>query len=145
MNETLVFITIQIAMVFYACAEAYMEQDTGWRQNDRWFRINFGRYNYTAYHIFAYWLALPLIIIGLPTLLLGYGSKLVLFLFASYLIGTIVEDFTWFLVNPHYSWRKWHPDYTQWYPWIRIRRFYLPMSYAVKGIVASYIFIVVLG
>src|SRR3989338_3221817 len=140
MNELLVFLTIQGAMIFYACSEAYMERDTGWTQNEMWFRINFGNYNYTAYHIFVYWLAFPMAIILLPNLIIGFDMKMSLFLLVCYLIGTIVEDFTWFVVNAHYPLKKWNPHQTQWYPWLKIRWFYIPATYVIKGGIALFVF-----
>ncbi|OGG13813.1 hypothetical protein A2875_00950 [Candidatus Gottesmanbacteria bacterium RIFCSPHIGHO2_01_FULL_46_14] len=141
LRDILLFLTIIVAMMFYAHAEAYMEGKNGWTWNPAWWRIKLPNgYTYTAYHVYAYYLTFPLLVFGLPLLLVGWNTHLMLVLSFSYIIGTGVEDFTWFVVNPLYPFGKWNPRQTRWYPWVSIGRFSLPLSYVARGIFCAALF-----
>src|SRR3989344_4693439 len=102
-KDLLIFLAIQLAMVSYSHAEAYQEGKEGWKWNPKWWRIRLPRgYWYTAYHFFAFYLTFPILIFIVPMILVGWSTHLFLVLLFSYLVGTILEDFTWFLVNKDY-------------------------------------------
>jgi len=135
LKELLIFGVIQLAMVAWSCWESYMEGDSGWKWNPKWWRIYLpGGYTYTAYHIWAFWIFAPLVIIVLPLLVAGFSWRLLWLLVAALLFGSIIEDFMWFVVNPCYPFSKWNPRETKWYPWLKIGKFALPLSYVVKAI-----------
>ena len=126
-HEWLIFLVIQAAFGCWAVWEAYLEGKQGWTWNPAWWRIKLpGGYYYTAYHVWAFWIFGPLVIIILPQVVAGFSSRLTLVLLFSYLVGTILEDFLWFVVNPVYSFKKWNPKDTIWYPWLRLGNFSIP-------------------
>lgn len=132
-RDLTVFFIIQLAMISFAHAEAYQEGKEGWKWNLKWWRIQLPNgYWYTAYHIFMYWVTLPLLIFGIPIALLGWNSHIFLVLLFSYLIGSTLEDFVWFVVNRDYPLSKWNPRDTKWYPWFTLGKFSLPLSYIIK-------------
>ena len=144
-RDFLVFATIQLGMVLFACAEAYMEGKDGWKWNPKWWRINLpGGYTYTAYHFFIYFGMFPILLIFLPLLIAGWDRHLFLVLLFSYVVGSRVEDFTWFVVNPLHPLSKWNPQETRWYPWITVGKLSIPLSYTFNFIVAVGILIVLL-
>ncbi|PJC80088.1 hypothetical protein CO009_02780 [Candidatus Shapirobacteria bacterium CG_4_8_14_3_um_filter_35_11] len=141
-QEILIFITIQIAMVCWAFWESYMEGDTGWTWNPKWWRIKLPKgYTYTAYHIWAFWIFAPIVFIVLPLISAGFSWRLFWLLTGSYLFGSVIEDFTWFVVNPCYPFSKWNPRDTLWYPWFTIGKFSLPLSYIAKLAISLIIFL----
>lgn len=116
-RDIAIFIIIQLAMILFACAEAYMEGKEGWKWNPAWWRIKLPNgYTYNAYHIFAFILFFPLVLIVLPLVVAGWNPHLFLVLVFSYVVGGRVEDFTWFVVNPLHPLSKWNPQETRWYP-----------------------------
>lgn len=127
------FAIIQLAMICYACAEAYMEGAEGWKWNPSWWRIHlYKNYYYNAYHFFVYYGVFPLLIILLPLLLVGFTLHFFLVLCISFIVGLRVEDFTWFVVNPLHPLSKWNPKDTRWYPWVKLGTFSLPLSYVIS-------------
>lgn len=144
-HEWLIFFTIQAAMACWAVWESYLEGKSGWTWNPAWWRIKLpGGYFYTAYHIWAFWIFGPLVIIISPQVVAGFSSRLTLVLLFSYLVGTILEDFLWFVVNPVYSFKKWNPKDTAWYPWMNAGFLQLPWSYVLKGLISLIIFYLLL-
>ncbi len=141
-RDVSIFLTIQLAMVLFACSEAYMEGKEGWHWNPAWWRIRLPKgYTYTAYHFFIYFCMFPLLLIALPLIITGWNSHLFLVLLFSYVVGSRVEDFTWFVVNPLHPLSKWNPRDTRWYPWVTIGTFSIPVSYLVNASIALGLFI----
>lgn len=133
MNKALIFSIVQIAMICFAYTEAVLEGPEGWAKDRKVWRFKIHqRYDYTSYHLVTYYLLFPIIVIGLPLAVAGFSMSLLWLLLASYLIGTILEDFFWFVFNPERPFSKWNPTDTTWYPWFKFGRFYTPVSYIVK-------------
>ena len=136
-REIAIFIVIQLAMIAWSHWEAYMEGDTGWTWNPAWWRFKlFGPYTYTAYHIWAFWIFAPIVFIVLPIVVAGFSWRLFWLLTGSYMFGSILEDFFWFVVNPLYPFSKWNPRETKWYPWIRMGTWSLPAAYVAKATIS---------
>jgi hypothetical protein len=136
MNEILVFLVIQAASVAMAFWEAYMEGKDGWAKRQCGWRLYLPWGNhYTAYHIWLFFVFMPLLIFGLPFALVGFSWRLLVLLLFSYLFGTRVEDFLWFVVNPKYPFKKWNSRDTKWYPWMKIGKFEIPTSYVVSIVI----------
>ena len=142
LHELSIFLVIQISFVAWSFWESYMEGDTGWTWNPKWWRFYFpGGYTYTAYHIWAFWIFAPTVFILLPLVVAGFSWRLFWLLFASLLFGSILEDFMWFVVNPCYPFSKWNPRDTKWYPWLVIGKVSLPISYVIKFLLVVLILI----
>jgi|SRR3989344_9321145 len=120
-------------MVVFAICEAYMEGEGGWKWNPKWWRIKLPKgYSYTAYHMWAYFVFGPLVFIFFPLLIAGFSARFFWILVAGYLLGTTIEDFMWFVVNPYYSLAKWNPKEVKWYPWVQLGKLAIPVSYVIK-------------
>ena len=142
MNKNLeIFILIQLIMIGFAYSEAVLEGKEGWAKDRKCWRFKISKnHDYTSYHLITYYFVFPLAIIILPQVLAGFSWNLTWLLFGSYLTGTILEDFMWFVFNPERPFSKWNPVDTYWYPWIRISRISIPLAYLVKLIAAILIF-----
>lgn len=132
-KEALIFFIVQVAMVAFAYSEAVLEGEEGWARDKKCWRFRtIKNYDYTSYHLVTYYILFPILIIFLPLAVSGFDSKLFWLLVASYLIGSILEDFMWFVFNPVRSFSTWNHKDTTWYPWVKIGKFATPWSYLIK-------------
>ena len=122
-RDIAVFLVIQAAMVFLALIEAYQEDETGWKHNKHWFsiRLPMGTQIH-AYHVFMFAGLLPIFIFVLPFVLVGWDGHLFLVLLFSYIFGITLEDFLWFVVNPHFGLGKWNKKHVTWYSWVQVAK-----------------------
>lgn len=109
-----------------------------WRVKNWLTRIFWGEQPYTGYHFWFLMMAVGFLhlpfVVGLP-----WSLSMELLLLASFLLTAVLEDFFWFLLNPHYGLKKfnkthvnWHADWVGWVP-----RWYLTLA----GIAAVFVFI----
>ena len=137
-RDLFIFILIQLAFAAYAHAEAYMEGKDGWKWNSKWWHIPLGGgFTYTAYHVYFYAITLPILIFGVPIVLLGFDWHLIRVLVFSFCIGSNLGDFLWFVVNPDYSLKKWNPKETRWYAWTKVGRWSIPRAYLIRFLIAA--------
>lgn len=131
-QDWIVFFLIQGAMVANAYWEAYIEGENGWAKNQVGWKVQIGkRFTYTAYHFWLYWVMIPLLL-AIPFVFTGWNEHLFFVLIFSYLIGTTVEDFMWFVVNPAYPFKKFNPEDTTWHSWVKVGRTAIPIFYIVR-------------
>lgn len=144
-QDWIIFFFIQAAMIATAFWESYIEGPNGWAKNQVGWKIQFGNFTYTAYHIWLYYIMIPLLL-ALPLIVTGWDHHLFWILVFSYMIGATVEDFMWFVVNPAYPLKKFNPKDTTWHPWFQIGRFYLPIPYLIRLVLAAAVyFIFIIG
>lgn len=118
-----------------------MEGPEGWAKDKSVWRFKIGKdQDYTSYHIAIFFLALPLMIIVLPLMAAGFSWRLFYLLLGSYIFGTTLEDFFWFVFNPDRPFRSWNPNDTKWYPWFKLGRFSIPVAYVYRAIVCVIIY-----
>lgn len=125
----LYLIFIWIILAFASCSfwEAYAEgKNVGAKQQCGW-RIKIGKWEYKAYHFWLWLVTIPMLLI-LP-LFISFSRELLGVIIAGYLIGSVVEDFLWYLVNPKYPFKKWNPKDVSAWPWLGIGKFKLPYFY----------------
>lgn len=145
-KQIYVFLLIQLAMISFSYTEAVLEGYEGWAKDRKVWRFKVSRnHDYTSYHLVTYYILFPLVIIALPLLVAGFSWQLFWLLLASYLIGSIFEDFMWFVFNPERPFNKWNPKDTTWYPWLVIKRFALPVSYVVKFVIGVLMLVFLVG
>lgn len=141
-KKTIIFLVVLLAMIAFSYTEAVLEGYEGWAKDRKVWRFKISKnHDYTSYHLVTYYLLFPLILILLPLVIAGFSWPLLWLLVASYMIGTIFEDFMWFVFNPERPFSKWNPKDTTWYPWLIVKRFSLPVSYVVKFILGVLILI----
>lgn len=123
---------IIVALASFSVVEAYQEGPQGWKLNPKWFRLRLTKkYFLTAYHVVMFLFLFPVFIFVLPLYLVGWSMHLFAVLLFSYLVGIVVEDFLWFVVNPEFAFSKWNPFHTSWYPWVRMGKVAIPVPYIV--------------
>ena len=102
MNTISIFIWVILAFASTSFWEAYIEGKYPWASRQAgWSRKISKRVTLTAYH---FWLLITFaFLLTLPLIVTGWNTKLFGIILSAASIGTIVEDFLWFVVNPYYS------------------------------------------
>src|SRR3989304_10022853 len=88
----------------------------------------------TLYHFWLFIVMVPAFL-AVPVVL-NYSKELLGILLSAYFSGLIVEDFTWFVVNPVFPLRKFNSKDAKWHFWLKIGKFEVPYSYIVAAILA---------
>ncbi|MEK6949902.1 MAG: hypothetical protein AABX34_06780 [Nanoarchaeota archaeon] len=132
----LIFVWIWAAMIANGFWEAYVEGKHAWDKGKLGWKIRTKKYVWlTAYHFWLFMVMWPLLI-TLPLVIFGFDLRIFGILLSAYFSGLIVEDFTWFVVNPFFNFKHFSSKYVRWYPWIRIGKFEIPAYYAINIIVS---------
>ena len=81
----------------------------------------------TGYHVYM-WLML-LLLVHIPFLLTPWSFQKELYIISFYILFLSLEDFLWFIFNPHYGWENFNKDEVSWHTvWL----FGLPLQYWIK-------------
>ncbi|QQG49056.1 MAG: hypothetical protein HY247_01725 [archaeon] len=135
MSLTLLFFWIQGAFVALAFLERSIEGDKaggeatwGWRKSILGYRLK-------EYHFWLWFVVVPLFVYS-PLLVLGPDIRAFLVLTSAFLVGGVLEDFVYFLVNPHYGIAKWNSRDAKWMPWFKLGRAEVPQFY-VRNLLIS--------
>ncbi len=141
MEHVLFFIGVLAAAVCFALMEIQIEGPHGWASNLPTWRLKSGWYNrlfpgrpLTGYHL---WILVFLAIVahlpfafGLPWTANGQLRAIAFILFF-----WVLEDFAWFVFNPHYGLRRFRPEHIAWHQhawwWIAPRDYWLATTIAV--------------
>jgi hypothetical protein len=123
---TLSLLAVTFAAFLWAKLEVHTEGKHGWAAKLPTWRIEkhvlldlfLGGRPLTGYHFWAF--SFVLFIFHLPCFWLqtwswlGEGR-----IIGSVLLFWVIEDFLWFIINPHYGWRRYNPREIPWHPkWI---------------------------
>ena len=129
-----------IAMSFW---ESRVEGRNAWDKGKLGWKIRFRKdLSITAYHFYVFWVMWPLLL-TLPLVIYGWNLKLFGILVSAYFSGMVLEDFMWFVVNPVVKFKEFNPEFVNYYPWIKIGKFQIPLLY-IAGIaiaILSWLFI----
>lgn len=74
----------------------------------------------STYHFFLAWIMLPMLIIGLPLIIVGWNKTLFFILASAYSSGLVIEDFGWYLVNPKVKLKELYTPFSDYYPWLKV-------------------------
>lgn len=143
MEVLLIFGVVISAFICMAFWEAYIEGQNPWAKASAGWKLKFHKdLLITAYH-FWLWLFLFLLF-SLPLIVCGWNLRLFGVLLSALAIGLVVEDFMWYVINPHFNLKKdWNPKSAYWYPWLKIGKFAVPWLNIIGIAIAllSYFFI----
>ncbi len=67
----------------------------------------------------------------LPIIIYGFDKKIFGILVSAFSLGFTLEDFVYFIVNPYFGLKKFNSKIAKWYPWIKIGKIELPVSYII--------------
>ncbi|MBI2542579.1 MAG: hypothetical protein HYW24_00105 [Candidatus Aenigmarchaeota archaeon] len=132
MEPVLVFLIVYVGMIANAFWESYVEGRDAWDKGKLGWKIRIGRYVFTAYHFYLFWVMWP-ILLSLPLVLYGWDTRLFGVLISAYFSGLVLEDFMWFVVNPAVKLSELNSKFADYYPWLKIWKFEVPLLY-ISGI-----------
>ena len=119
MIEIIAILYTIIAAVIFALWEIQIEGKNGWAKNlpcwkskNKWIIKLMGGRPLTGYHL--YMIIFLILIIHLPMFFTQWNLEKEFFLI-SFLFGfLIMEDFLWFVLNPHYGLKKFKKGQIEW-------------------------------
>lgn len=129
-----IFAYIQVAFISIGFWESHIDHE-GWAKTQQGWRIKTIFRELTAYHFWCWLVMIPLFLF-MPLAIFGWNSHLFLLLIISALIGIVIEDICWFVVNPKFTLAKLNPKYCSWHKWIKIGKFSIPEFYVLFPILA---------
>lgn len=88
-------------------------------------------YNGMSANFLIFCLTLPLFL-ALPIIAKWFDSKLIGTLLTGVFVGGILEDFTWFVINPAFGIQKFNSTYATWLRWVNLGFFELPDLYIIS-------------
>ena len=138
-----------ILLIFVAIAfwEAYIEGRYGWASRQVGWKINtkvgFMTRPLDGYHFWSWIVMLPMFLM-LPFVMFGWNTHLFWLVIIGFLLGSVLEDFLWFVVNPDFPLRDFNPEGVWWHYWIGFGKYKLPEFFIVYPILAILIWIFLL-
>lgn len=111
--------------------EAYVEGKHAWAEGKLGWKIKTKKRIWlTAYHFWLFFVMWPLLI-TLPLVIFGFDLRIFGILLSAYFSGLIIEDFTWFIINPAFSLKNFNLKDVEWYPWVKIGKIEIPVYYII--------------
>jgi hypothetical protein len=113
---------IAVLAFFFAKAEIEIEGDAGWAANLPTWRIEehwlldafWGGRAMTGYHAWVF--SFIALFFHFPIFFLAHWSwPLEMRIIASIMLFWVMEDFLWFIINPAFGWKRFHPDLVRWH------------------------------
>lgn len=152
MSDLLFFIGLVAAAACFALMEIQIEGPAGWARNLPTWRIRDPRLlrlmervmpgrPLTGYHVWiilfiALVAHLPFLVFGLPWSWRGELRSL-----SFIALFWVLEDFLWFVLNPHYGLRRFRPQYIAWHQpawwWIAPRDYWIGLVVGLALYLAS--------
>ena len=122
-----------IAMAFW---ESSVEGRNAWDKKKLGWKLKIGKYVITSRYHFWVW-AMFAFLLALPLIVSGWNLQLFGILISAVASGAALEDFMWYVVNPAVKFKEWYSHFSDYYPWIRIGKIkIIPLGYA-KGILIA--------
>ncbi len=136
MNILLIFIWTYAAFIALSFVEAYVEGRNPWDKRKVGWKLHFGKFTFSGYHFFLFFVMLPLLL-TLPLVIYGWDTRLAGILISIYFSALVIEDFVWFVVNPVVKFKEFFTDFTDFYPWIKIKgKKIIPLGYVLGILIA---------
>lgn len=137
MQTLSIFFFIYLAMIATSFWEAYAEGRNAWDKGKIGWKVKIGKnLELTAYHFWVFWVMFPSLIL-LPLFMYGFNIKIFGILMSAYFSGLIIEDFFWYVVNPQVRLKEFWTEFSDYYPWFKIKgKKIIPVGY-ILGIIVS--------
>jgi hypothetical protein len=136
-NPTItIFIYVWAAMIATGIWEACAEGRNANGKNFAGWKLKAGKFCITQYHFFLFAVMFPVLLL-LPVALSGWNIKLMGIIISAYASGLVIEDFAWYVYNPQVKFREWFTEFSDYYPWIKIKkRKIIPISYIISILIS---------
>ena len=136
MERILVFLFVCLAMVATSFWESHVEGPNTWDKKKYGWKLKLGKYSLPAYHFWLWIVTFPILIVLLPQVIVGFSWKFTAFLSGTYMFGSVLEDFIYYVVNPFFGLKKWNRRIVTYFPWFKVGRVCVPTNY-IFGILFS--------
>ena len=137
-------ISIFISIAFW---EAYIEGNGGWAANQVGWNIKMKvgvlKRPLDAYHFWSWIVMIPMFLM-LPFVMFGFNLHLFWLVVIGFLLGTVIEDYLWFVINPAFPYKDFNPKKVWWHYWIGFGEYKVPELYIVYPVLAILIWIFLL-
>ena len=135
MNVALIFIWVILTFIIMAFLEKTIEGPNAWAKKSYGWKYKFTRrISLTEYHLT---LNIFILMMGLlPLIIYGFNLKIFGVLLSAFMVGMVVEDFSYFIVNPYFGLRKFNAKDARWYPWLKFGEFEIPAGYIINVVIA---------
>ncbi len=137
---------VLVAAFMFAKLEIEIEGQHGWAEKLPTWRVEhhflldwfFGGRSLTGYHTWTF--IFVLFLFHLPFFWTGTWSLInELHVFGGYLLFWVLEDMLWFVLNPHYGWKKFTKENV---PWHKRWALGVPVDYWAAGALAIVLLVV---
>lgn len=129
-----------LGFVGLAFLERTVEGEFGGGEGTKGWRMNFFGYRLKEYHFWLWYVVVPIFVFS-PLIVTGPDPRVFGTLASAYLLGGILEDFLYFVVNPNFGLKKWNSRHGKWMPWFRVGRFEAPQFYVRNALAAVIVWI----
>ncbi len=126
---------VMLGFIGLAFLESTVEGELAGGEGTKGWRRSILGYKVKEYHFWLWFVVVPIFVFS-PLLVIGLELRVLGTLAIAYLLGGVVEDFVYFLVNPYFGLGKWNSKDARWMPWVRIGRIEVPQFYA-RNVVAA--------
>lgn len=137
-----VFALVWLAMIATGFWESRVEGKKAWDKGKLGWKFRYERrVLLTEYHFWLFLVMVPAFL-AIP-LVLNYSKELLGIMLSAYFSGLVIEDFTWFVVNPVFPFKNFDPNHAKWHIWFKYRGIAIPVSYVIGILlaVASWFFL----
>ena len=131
----IVFFWMMLGFIGLAFLESTVEGGLGGGEGTKGWRKSIMGYRLKEYHFWLWFVVVPIFVFS-PLLVTGFDLRTFGTLAIAYLLGGVLEDFVYFLVNPNFGLKKWNSTSAKWMPWYRVGGIEVPRFY-VRNILAA--------
>ena len=144
MKTVIIFFWIYSAMLSMSFWEAYSEGRNAWDKGKAGWKIKISKnLTLTGYHFFLFIIMWPLVL-SLPLITHGWDKELFRVLATAYFSGVVIQDFGWYVVNPKVKLSEFWTEFSDYYPWLKIRkRKIIPWGYIIAIMISIIIWFMI--
>ncbi len=122
MTHLMFFGDVLLTSLLFALVEIQIEGPDGWaarlptwRVDNNWTRWLLGRKPLTGYHLYAAAFIAALLHFPYALSLVSFSWKTEFRILSFMVLFWIIEDFLWFVCNPHFGLQKFRPQFIWWH------------------------------
>jgi hypothetical protein len=134
------FCWIILGFIGLAFLESTIEGDQGGAEGTKGWRKKVLGYELKEYHFWLWYIVIPIFVFS-PLIALGPDFRVFGMLAIAYLVGGMLEDFLYFVINPNFGVHKWNSRYGKWMPWFKIGGVEIPQFYVRNAIAAAVVWV----
>ena len=137
METWIVFGWIYSAMIAMSFWESDVEKRNAWDKGKAGWKVRILGFKLTEYHFYLFYVMFPLFL-TLPFMIYGWDLRILGIVASAYFSGIVLEDFTWYVVNPKVKLKEFYSKFSDYYPWIKVgKKKIIPWGYVINLAIAA--------